>query len=446
MTSGSQRLVIELRDPVHGGVPVRQGELRVIDTPLFQRLRGVRQLGFGEHVFPGAVHHRYLHSIGAMHLAGEVAAKLLDGAPINEDERVRLIQVARLAALLHDVGHPPLSHAAESLLPSRRELLGDLVSEPDERASHEDMTAVVLTRSPLTEVLDRELADVGVTAQDVAAVIADKRPARESLCASGIDFGPLLHQLVSGELDVDRMDYLLRDSYFTGVRYGTYDRDWLVSNLLLHIEPSAEGQGLAAASFALLAIDMRALPAFEHFLLARYHMFQMVYYHPISDAYDATLRRWLASVGEGARIPGTMDEFVRCNDAWLRLRLEASDDPWAKRIVDRKPIALLAELRTDADRARRPEVERALGAAGVEALWHTAKPVLSRYAASAGARIDPLLVIEARPPFGRGPRVHRIEEVTDLFDRYERALRIERVYVRPEDRSRARAALAAADI
>ena len=142
---------------------------------------------------------------------------------------------------------------------------------------------------------------------------------------------------------------------------------------------------------------------------------------------------------------GAMDEFVRCNDAWLRLRLEASDDAWARRIVERRPIALLAELRTDADRARRPAVDAVLAGAGVEAFWHTAKPVLSRYAVAAGARIDPLLVIETRPPFGRGPRVHRIEEVTDLFERYERALRIERVYVRPEDRGRARAALAELD-
>jgi len=438
----SQRQAIELRDPVHGAIAVRAGELSVIDTPLFQRLRGVRQLGFGETVFPGAVHHRYIHSIGAMHLAGEVATKALSTiAGMSVTARARLVQVARLAALLHDVGHPPLSHAAESLLPTRRELLGADVSEPDERASHEDVTELVLTTSDLAHSLDEAFRDVAITAADIRAVIVQKRPGRASLVEGGVDFGPLLHQLVSGELDVDRMDYLLRDSYFTGVRYGTYDREWLVSNVSALTDGGGGGSG-GEGAIARLAVDIRALPTFEHFLLARYHMFQMVYYHPISDAYDATLRRWLASVGPEARFPAALSEFVKCTDAWLRTRLEASDDPWARRIVERRPYALVAELRTDGDRAMKPAISDALAQAGVEAHWHTARPVLSRYARSpAEQRVDPLMIVDHRPPFGRGPRVVRIEEVTDLFDRYERAMRIERVYVLPEEKAKARAAL-----
>lgn len=434
----SQRQAIELRDPVHGAIAVRAGELQVIDQPLFQRLRGVRQLGFGEHVFPGAVHHRYIHSIGAMHLAGEVAARALSTIDLSPPVRRRLVQIARLAALLHDVGHPPLSHAAEALLPTRRELLGEGVSEPDERASHEDMTELVLTASDLAQALDASFRDLDISAADVRAVIVDKRPGRASLVEGGIDFGPLLHQLVSGELDVDRMDYLLRDSYFTGVRYGTYDREWLVSNVGVLIDRVATGGGIAR-----LSVDIRALPTFEHFLLARYHMFQMVYYHPISDAYDATLRRWLGSVGPEARFPAALSEFVRCTDAWLRVRLEASDDPWARRIVERRPYALVAELRTDADRAMRPAIDGALADRGLAAHWHTAKPVLSRYARSpAEERVDPLMIVDHRPPWGRGPRVLRIEDVTDLFDRYDRAMRVERLYVLPEDKALARSALA----
>ena len=129
--------------------------------------------------------------------------------------------------------------------------------------------------------LDEVFADVAIGAADIRAVIARRRPDRDALCEGGTDYGPLLHQLVSGELDVDRMDYLLRDSYFTGVRYGSYDRSWLASNITALVDDGV----------ARLAVDIRALAAFEHFLLARYHMFQMVYYHPISDAYDATLRR-----------------------------------------------------------------------------------------------------------------------------------------------------------
>jgi len=394
----------------------------------------VRQLGFGEHVFPGAVHHRYLHSIGAMHLAGEVATKALTSVSgLSAVTRLRLVQVARLAALLHDVGHPPLSHAAESLLPTRGELLGRQAQDKDLRATHEDVTELVLTQSHLADVLNTALVDLAITAEDIRAVIVDKRPGRASLVEGGVDYGPLLHQLVSGELDVDRMDYLLRDSYFTGVRYGTYDREWLVSNV----------STLTDGGIARLAVDIRALPTFEHFLLARYHMFQMVYFHPISDAYDATLTRWLESVGDEARIPSDLDEFERCTDAWLSARLLASSDPWARRIIERRPYALVAELRTDSDRARKDDLVAALEAASVEVHWHTAAPVLSRYASSpAEQRVDPLMIIDRRPPFGIGPRVVRIEQVTDLFDRYERALHIERIYVLPEDKVRARAALA----
>lgn len=466
--TSSQRPAIELRDPVHGAIPVNAGELAVIDTPLFQRLRGVRQLGFGEHVFPGAVHHRYLHSIGAMHVAGRVAEKLIARFTLAPASETRFIQLARLAALLHDVGHPPLSHAAESLLPTRGELLGPDVTDAGSVASHEDMTHLILTASHLSTTLDAAFADLGIKSGDIAAIITDKYPKGdvfvESGCESGpdgnIDFGPLLHQLVSGELDVDRMDYLLRDSYFTGVRYGTYDQLWLLSNIeAVVVDGASEVAGAAGvrgvngaagiagiagiagvAGIARLAVDMRALPAFEHFLLARYHMFQMVYYHPISDAYDATLRRYLASVGPEARFPADLDAFVHCTDAWLKTRLEASSDEWARRVVERRPYALLAELRTDDERRTlRPLLDDAMRREGIALHWHSARPVLSRYAVSPVAhRNDPLLVVDHRPPVGRGPRIRPIEEVTDLFERYERVLRIERAYVLPEDRKRAR--------
>jgi len=424
--------VIELRDPVHGAIAVGPGELAIIDTPLFQRLRHVKQLGFGEYVFPGAVHHRYLHSIGAMHLAGEVAGRALSFVKeLSDAARRRLVQRARLAALLHDVGHPPLSHAAESLLPTRGALLGPAVSDPDARASHEDVSRLVLTASPLAEALDAAFAPHGVRASEIAAIIDSAHP---PIHEEGIDFGPLMHALVSGELDVDRMDYLLRDSYFTGVQYGIYDRDWIVSNVRAVVDEGVVHLGL----------DVRAVPSFEHFLLARYHMFQMVYYHPISDSYDATLRRWLESVGPEARFPARLGEFVHCTDAWLRARLEASTDPWARRVVERRPFTLLAELRTSADREQGPAIREALARGGIEVLAHTAKPVLSRYALKpAEQRVNPLIVVEARPLIGRGARHQRIEDVTDLFDRYERVRKVERLYVAPEDKPRAREVLAA---
>lgn len=425
------RPVVELRDPLHGPIPVTKGELDVIDTPVFQRLRGIKQLGFAEYVFPGAVHHRYLHSIGAMHVGGLLMDRIIAGEPrLQGAEGSRLRQLVRLAALLHDVGHPPLSHAAEALLPPLAELQTGH-GKPG-RASHEDMTFELVTASPLTKTLNRAFGDQGISAADVAAVIASEPGDRaDAFVVDGIDHWPLVHAMVSGEMDVDRMDYLLRDSHYAGVRYGVYDRDWLLS----HTRVVDDG------ATARLALDLRALPAFEHFLLARYHMFQMVYFHPKSDIYDAMLRRWLDATGNAARFPAAPDAYVACDDAWLRQRLLASDDPFAKRIVEQRPHMLLTELRLASDHDQRERVDAVLAGLGVEPLWLTSRPVLSRYAQSAAElRTNPLLVYDRRPPTG-GSRLLRIEEVTDLFDRYDRTLQIARVYVAPEHLRAAREAL-----
>ena len=423
---------IELRDPLWGPIPVNGGELAVIDTAAFQRLRGIKQLGFAEFVFPGAVHHRYLHSIGAMHCAGLLADRVFATTDrLTPSERARLRQLARLAALLHDIGHPPLSHAAEALLPDRALLFLDGEPMGEGRASHEDMTLKLVTDGVLAQTIDAAFVDVGVEAGQVGAIIAD-HPGRHAAAfvSGGLDWWPLLHAMVSGEMDVDRMDYLRRDSYFAGVEYGSYDASWLISNAMV-----LEDDGVAR-----LGIDQRALASFEHFLLARYHMFQMVYFHPKSDIYDAMLRSWLRSVGDEARFPADPAAYVRCNDAWLMQRLQSSEDSWARRIDERRPYKLLTELRREADRARHDELSAALDAAGVHSLWITAKPVLSRYAQTPSKRGNPLLVVDKKPPFGR-TRVYRIEEVTDLFSRYERTLQLERVYVAPEDRRAAREVL-----
>lgn len=295
------------------------------------------------------------------------------------------------------------------------------------------MTLKLVTDSALAEVIDDAFADLDITAALVGAVIADEPGAlADAFVFAGLDWWPLLHAMVSGEMDVDRMDYLRRDSYFAGVEYGSYDASWLVSNALV----------LEDGPVARLGIDVRALASFEHFLLARYHMFQMVYFHPKSDIFDAMLKRWLASVGPEAQLPADPEAYVRCDDAWLWRKLRDSNDPWARRVDERRPYRLLTELRSSADRERRPELEAALAAAGADALWITARPVLSRYAQSPDRRSNPLLVVDHRPPFGGGPRVQRIEEVTDLFGRYDRTMQLERVYVAPEQRDAARDAIA----
>ena len=193
-------LSTHFRDPVHGFIELEPHEVRLVDTPCFQRLRRIRQLAMADLAFHGAVHTRFDHSLGTCHVAGRVAAQLeLDPA------QRRLV---RLAALLHDVGHGPFSHVFDDILEAVWEEEGrDVRSEKP----HELISRTILGR-------DRGISDI---------LSATERQQLASLLDRGYG-DPLLKDIVSGSLDADKMDYLLRDSYFCGVRYGVYDLDQLL--------------------------------------------------------------------------------------------------------------------------------------------------------------------------------------------------------------------------
>ena len=296
----------EIRDPVHGAIGLTAAELAVIDCPIYQRLRNIKQLGFAEMTFPGAVHNRYLHGIGAMHLAGRAFDSAMENADwLSDGERQRFRQMVRLAALLHDIGHPPLSHTLEGLLPHLSALPGDHGGE-DRQADHEDMTMALMTASPLTEVIRENFAHEGIEPDHIAGLISQSRGIDDGVFQVGNRFlRPVLSQLVTSELDVDRMDYLLRDSYFTRTPYGQYDKDWLLGGLT-HFE----GEG----GVVNLGIQGRALLSFEDFLLSRYHMFVMVYFHHRTNVYDRMLVRFFEELNGKYELPGDPEEYVHADD------------------------------------------------------------------------------------------------------------------------------------
>jgi HD superfamily phosphohydrolase len=276
---------MRIRDPIHGTIPVADAEVPLLDSRLFQRLRHIKQLGFGEMAFPGATHTRHAHSIGAMHVASRLFDSVFAQVELPEAEKARLRRAVRVAVLLHDIGHMPLSHTSEHIAPPRAALglPGWLPGGADARATHEDFTARLVLDSSLTPLLRKALQPIGVGPEAIAGLIlgADP-PAGPSFTAGGRDWGPLLRQLVSGELDADRMDYLLRDSVYTGVTYGRFDLDWLVQNLL-----PIEREGRVY-----LGLGKAAIFAFEDFLLSRFHMFVSVYFHHTSVNFDEMLRRY----------------------------------------------------------------------------------------------------------------------------------------------------------
>ena len=241
--------------------------IRLIDTPEFQRLRRIKQLGLGLYTYQGAEHSRFTHSLGALHLMTRVLEQLMDRARIDANDRA----AARVAALLHDVGHGPFSHAMEKVL----------------GVHHEQMTMLAVT-SPETSLC------AALTSY------SSEMPARVASIIDGTFKPAALAQLVSSQLDVDRMDYLLRDSLMTGAKYGLYDLEWIIN--ALQIDEDADRIYVAA----------RGVYAVEEYLQARYYMFRQVYFHRTLRSAEAVLRsalsRALALVAKGKdvwSVPGT---------------------------------------------------------------------------------------------------------------------------------------------
>lgn len=279
------------RDPVHGDISVQDPTvLALIDAPEFQRLRRIRQLGTSFISYPGAEHTRFAHSLGVYHLMNRVLRHLRERglAEVGADEHTMMC----CAALLHDVGHGPFSHLFEKLMGTR----------------HEDWVVRIIT-SPETAINGHLRARNPVWPAQIAALVTHRW--------SG---APWLQDLLSSQLDVDRMDYLLRDSLMCGVPYGRYDLDRLLATLAL--------QG------GRLAVSAKGQSAAEAFLLARYFMYWNVYFHKATRAMEAILDKLLQRAvrlyrrdGEGAlgavpaavrpfldRQPVTLDQYLAADE------------------------------------------------------------------------------------------------------------------------------------
>ena len=227
--------IAEIRDPVHGYIKITEAERDVIDTPFVQRLRRIHQLAGAYMVYPGAVHTRFDHVTGAMHVAGQIADALSLWIDLSSDA----IQEIRLAALLHDVGHGPFSHTFEEVLADRS------------TTTHEDISQRIIAGTTIRDVLSSH----GFSPRKMSAFAVGRQSTKP----------PFMNEIIAGGLSADIMDYHLRDSYFTGVEYGKVDVQRVIDSLRV-----AERH---------LALDSAGLYAFEALLLARYEMFKAVYFH-----------------------------------------------------------------------------------------------------------------------------------------------------------------------
>lgn len=233
-------------DSVHGYIGLTEQELKIVDTIIFQRLHNVRQLGTAFFVYPGATHSRFAHSLGTMFVMSRIAQRL---AELNIIEDVDEIKKLRLAALLHDIGQFPFSHVLE--VPIKRY---------SEHGTHEHLSAHLIKNSCLKELFDTYTPD------EISSIITKKYVEH-----------PIYSLLISSDLDVDRIDYLMRDAHETGVSYGFIDTDRLTRTIIIDEDH--------------LAVEDKGRQALENFLMARYHMYQTVYYHKTVVGFELLLQR-----------------------------------------------------------------------------------------------------------------------------------------------------------
>ena len=251
----------EIRDPIHGFIKLSERERDLINTEVFQRLRRIRQLAMTFLVYPGAKHTRFDHSIGVMHIAGRICKRLQELNPSRVSDKD--VDRVRLAALLHDVGHGPFSHVSEHLL--KKYAPADADTGQVLEKIHEKITVDIIQSDPqINEILkcknDRNFVIKMIEGQEAWDWRCD---------------------VVSSELDADKMDYLLRDSYFTGVKYGEYDLEKVIESCLIDVEETDHSVDIDKEETS-LAISSKAIYALEQLLLARYHMTQQVYWHRVS--------------------------------------------------------------------------------------------------------------------------------------------------------------------
>ena len=280
-----KKIYLDIIDPIHDFIRVYQHELSIIDNPVFQRLRRIRQLSGAHLTYPSAQHTRFEHSLGVMHIAGQAGHTLSEKGILQSDD----IEILRLAGLLHDIGHGPFSHLFEEII-------------QEKKTSHEDFGKEIILNSEIGDSLSKN----GFDKKLVTSV------------AFGNSKLQYMNEIVSGVLSADMMDYLLRDGYFTGAEHAKIDHKRIPQSLDIYQKK--------------LALERSALYSFESMMHSRYQMFKAVYFHKTVRAAEVMLIEALRlSDDEFGFTTLNLDEFVKLTDEYVLSTLISSESPKLKR-------------------------------------------------------------------------------------------------------------------
>lgn len=354
----------EFRDPIYNFIHINDYEKKIIESPFFQRLRFIHQLGMTYYVYPGAQHTRFDHSLGTM----EIATRLFDvlekkkfknkyiinsvfGKKIKEKKKYR--QMLRIACLLHDIGHYPFSHAAESIW----------------SMNHEERSSEIVTQSKMKDIIEDNCPkDFDISAKEIALIINDEKEIHDARLE-------LLRRIITKDLGVDRIDYLIRDSLHTGVKYGLFDCHRLIDTFCLCEDEDGNPE---------LCLEKGGIHAAEGLIYARYWIFLQVYFHKTRVAYDLHLGDYTKKYIEyckkrkNDKIDYTkLNNFLKLNDFILLNRIYNDSKKnyngkrfrMAKILMNRNHYKMAIEI--DGSRINKKKIQRILSPREItEAVYH----------------------------------------------------------------------------
>ena len=267
---------LDIIDPIHDFVRVYDNELKIIDTPIFQRLRRIRQLSGAHLIYPGAQHTRFEHSLGVMHIASMAGQALAEKGIVSSDD----IQNLRLAGLLHDIGHGPFSHLFEEIFEEKRKI------------SHEDLGRDIILKTEIGDIISKNGFD-------------KKLITKLAFGDSKLQF---MNEIISGVLSADIMDYLLRDGYFTGAEHAKIDHHRLTHSLDVYKNK--------------LALDKSSLVNFETMMISRFQMFKAVYFHKTVRAGEVMLLEAMDLAEDELGLSSmNLDEYLKLSDDVILAKL-----------------------------------------------------------------------------------------------------------------------------